>query len=248
MHDRWKRYGKNIGILLFWLAIWYGVSSYIGYEILLAPPQRVAEALVMLVKESYFWMAILTSLFRIMLGFVLALVIGCALAVVGAKIKLVHEMLYPLLSVVKATPVASFIILALIWIKSANLSTFISFMMVLPMVYSSIYTGIENVDKKLLEVAQVFHFTKGNILRNIYIPSVKPYLVSSCTVGLGFAWKSGVAAEVIGLPNDTIGNYLYYAKVYFNTAELFAWTVVIVLLSVIVEKVLVGLIKWIEQR
>jgi len=248
MSDRGKRYGKSAVILAFWILLWYGASRYVGYDILLVPPQKVAAALVMLVQESYFWAAIFTSLFRIMLGFVLALIIGCALAIIGAKIRLVHEMLYPLLSVIKATPVASFIILALIWIKSANLSTFISFMMVMPMVYSSIYTGIQNVDRKLLEVAQVFQFTKGNTLKNIYIPSVKPYLISSCTVGLGFAWKSGVAAEVIGLPNDTIGNYLYYAKVYFNTAELFAWTVVIVLLSVIVEKVLVGTIKLIERR
>jgi len=239
---------KGIAIFAFWILVWQLASMYVGYDILLVPPHKVALALVQLVQQADFWIAVSTSLYRIMLGYLFAVALGCLLALLGARFSLLHQVLYPLLSVIKATPVASFIILALIWIKSAYLSAFIAFMMVLPMIYSNLYIGLQNIDIKLLEVAQVFRFSKGSILRNIYLPSLKPYLLSACTVSLGFAWKSGVAAEVIGLPNDTIGNYLYYAKVHFNMAELFAWTVVIVLLSVLVEKVLVSLLKLLERR
>ena len=239
---------KGAAIFAFWLLVWQLASIYIGYDILLVPPHKVAQALITLVQQSDFWLAVFTSLYRIMLGYLAAVALGCILAILGGRFSLLHQMLYPLLSVIKATPVASFIILALIWIKSSYLSAFIAFMMVLPMIYSNLYIGLQNIDPKLLEVAQVFRFSKGNILRNIYLPSLKPYLLSACTVSLGFAWKSGVAAEVIGLPNDTIGNYLYYAKVHFNMAELFAWTIVIVLLSVLVEKVLVSLLKLPERR
>ena len=182
-----------------------------------------------------------------MLGFFLAMILGSGLAFLGAKFSFVHQLIYPILSIIKATPVASFIILALIWINSANLSTFIAFLMVLPMFYANIYQGLKNVDVKLLEVAKVFGLNKRRTFREVYLPSLKPYLISTCTIGLGFAWKSGVAAEVIGLPAKTIGNQLYYAKVYLQTDELFAWTAAIIVLSIFLEKLLLKILKKLER-
>ena len=182
-----------------------------------------------------------------MLGFFLAMILGSWLAFLGAKFSFVHQLIYPILSIIKATPVASFIILALIWINSASLSTFIAFLMVLPMFYANIYQGLKNVDVKLLEVAKVFGLNKRRTFREVYLPSLKPYLISTCTIGLGFAWKSGVAAEVIGLPAKTIGNQLYYAKVYLQTDELFAWTAAIIVLSIFLEKLLLKILKKLER-
>lgn len=242
-----NKYLKNSVIIIFWLVVWEIFSLLVDQAILLPSPYKVAVTLSNFLFMSEFWLAIGHSLFKIMLGFVLAMILGCTLAFLGAKIDFLHQLLYPVLSIVKATPVASFIILALIWIKSSNLSAFISFLMVLPMFYANIYQGIKNVDIKLLEVAQVFGLNKKRILREIYLPSLKSYLISTCTVGLGFAWKSGVAAEVIGLPAKTIGNQLYYAKVYLQTDELFAWTAAIIVLSILMEKMLLKLIKKLEH-
>ena len=212
-----NKYLNNAFIIIFWLIVWQIAAMAVNQAILLPKPVMVGKTLLRFLGESEFWLAITHSLLKIMLGFFLAMILGSGLAFLGAKFSFVHQLIYPILSIIKATPVASFIILALIWIKSANLSTFIAFLMVLPMFYANIYQGLKNVDVKLLEVAKVFGLNKRRTFREVYLPSLKPYLISTCTIGLGFAWKSGVAAEVIGLPAKTIGNQLYYAKVYLQT-------------------------------
>ena len=139
------------------------------------------------------------------------------------------------MQLVKATPVASFIILALVWVSGSSLSVLISFLMVLPVLYGAVRTGIGSADRGLLEMAQVFRLPLGRRLRAVWLPAVLPAFRQGCSVALGICWKSGVAAEVIGLCSGTIGERLYTAKVYFQTADLLAWTAVIVLLSVLFE-------------
>ena len=242
-----NKYLNNAFIIIFWLIVWQIAAMAVNQAILLPKPVMVGKTLLRFLGESEFWLAITHSLLKIMLGFFLAMILGSGLAFLGAKFSFVHQLIYPILSIIKTTPVASFIILALIWIKSANLSTFIAFLMVLPMFYANIYQGLKNVDVKLLEVAKVFGLNKRRTFREVYLPSLKPYLISTCTIGLGFAWKSGVAAEVIGLPAKTIGNQLYYAKVYLQTDELFAWTAAIIVLSIFLEKLLLKILKKLER-
>ena len=242
-----NKYLNNAFIIIFWLIVWQIAAMAVNQAILLPKPVMVGKTLLRFLGESEFWLAITHSLLKIMLGFFLAMILGSGLAFLGAKFSFVHQLIYPILSIIKATPVASFIILALIWINSANLSTFIAFLMVLPMFYANIYQGLKNVDVKLLEVAKVFGLNKRRTFREVYLPSLKPYLISTCTIGLGFAWKSGVAAEVIGLPAKTIGNQLYYAKVYLQTDELFAWTAAIIILSIFLEKLLLKILKKLER-
>ena len=242
-----NKYLNNAFIIIFWLIVWQIAAMAVNQAILLPKPVMVGKTLLRFLGESEFWLAITHSLLKIMLGFFLAMILGSGLAFLGAKFSFVHQLIYPILSIIKATPVASFIILALIWINSASLSTFIAFLMVLPMFYANIYQGLKNVDVKLLEVAKVFGLNQRRTFREVYLPSLKPYLISTCTIGLGFAWKSGVAAEVIGLPAKTIGNQLYYAKVYLQTDELFAWTAAIIVLSIFLEKLLLKILKKLER-
>ena len=137
----------------------------------------------------------------------------------------------------KATPVASFIILVLIWVPSRNLSVVISFLMVLPVIYTNVLNGIQSTDGKLLEMAEVFDVSPWRRIKYIYMSSVLPYFRAGCSLGLGLCWKAGVAAEVIGIPAGSIGEKLYEAKVYLETPDLFSWTIVIIILSIAFEKI-----------
>ena len=229
---------KKPAIVLAWLFLWQLASAWLGMELLLVSPLRTLETLVGLMQTSVFWYSIGVSLLRIMSGFLLALLVGTAAAFGGWRFSLLHDFLRPLLSVMKATPVASFIILALLWVSGDYISTLCAFVMGMPIVYANVYQGLCSVDKRLLEVGRIFALSRQQMIRQIYMPSLKPYLLSACTVCIGFCWKSGVAAEVIGLANSTIGMHLYNAKVYLETAELFAWTLTVVLLSVSIEKLL----------
>ena len=234
---------KKPAIVLVWLFLWQLASDRLGHELLLVSPLRTVETLLELCMEREFWYSIGNSLFHCMSAFLLALAVGGLLAFLGWRMPLLHEFLMPPLSAMKATPVASFIILVLLWASSQAVSMVCAFVMVMPIVYANIYQGFCNIDQKLLEVGQTFALERGQYLKLIYVPSLKPYLLSACTVGIGFCWKSGVAAEVIGLPNHTIGMHLYNAKVYLETPELFAWTLTVVLLSVGIEKLLLRVLR-----
>lgn len=207
-----------------------------GQEILLVSPVSVLVRVGQLAVSADFWHSILFSLVRIAGGFLLAATAGVLLAGLAARFRRVEELLAPLILAIKAIPVASFIILVLIWVSSRNLSVLISFLMVLPVVYTNVLSGIRCTDPQLLEMAQVFDLPALRCVRYIYVSQVLPYFRAACTVALGLCWKSGIAAEVIGIPKGSMGEKLYSAKIYLDTPDLFAWTLVIVLISLAFER------------
>ena len=244
----WADNLKKLTGVLFWVAVWQFMSVKIGKEVLLASPMATIKALITLAGQSAFWHAIFFSLTRILLGFVLAVVVGVVLAGLSAAFDRIRYLFSPLFSIIKSIPVASFIILVLLWVSGKNLSICISFLMVLPIVYNNMLAGFMRVDRSLLEMAQVFRLSTVKKIKYIYIPQVLPYFTAACTTSLGLCWKSGIAAEVIGLPNGSMGNRLYETKLYMDTPEMFAWTVVIVLISFMVEKGFLWLVNKITAR
>ena len=239
-----KKYiGIRILAVLFWIAVWQIASMWLGQEILLASPVSVIRRLFELIFTGDFWHSAGFSFGRIVLGFSMALILGILLAVLAFLSRTVEILVNPVLTAVKSTPVASFIILCLIWIPSRNLSVFISFLMVLPVIYTNILEGIRQTDRQILEMAKVFQVSMGRQIRYIYVSQILPYFVSACRLSLGMCWKAGVAAEVIGVPKGSIGEKLYNAKIYLETPDLFAWTIVIIVISFVFEKCFLWLVR-----
>ena len=231
-----KQFFRRLLAVAFWLAVWQAAAMAIGQEVFLVSPVQALRTLVQLLPRADFWQRVGFSSGRILLGFVLGAVVSVVLAVCAARWSAADALLAPVMQLVKATPVASFIILALVWVRGASLSVLISFLMVLPVLYGAVRTGIQSADPQLLEMTKVFHLPLGRRLRAVWLPAVLPAFRQGCSVALGICWKSGVAAEVIGLPNGSIGDALYRAKITLSTGELFAWTFVIILLSAGFEK------------
>lgn len=238
----------SIKAIVIWLSIWQITSMIISKEILLVSPISALKKLFELGVEGEFWIAIIFSFSRIFLGFILALIFGIIFAVLSRRFKWFKEFIYPPIIVMQSVPVASFIILCLIWISTRNLSIFISFIMVLPIIYTNVLEGINETDKELLEMAKVFKVPLYKKIKYIYLWQVMPYIRSACDVSLGLAFKSGIAAEVIGIPKGSIGEKIYEAKIYLNTAELFAWTILIVILSVVLKKSFMFILEYISRR
>jgi len=239
---------EKAGAILLALCIWQVGAMLLDRSILLVSPLAVINRLITLLPEADFLRAVSYSFFRIAGGYFLALAAGCLLAVLAGRHRFLEVALWPYIQMIKSVPVASFIILCLIWLSSGSLSVFISFLMVLPIVYTNMLQGIQSTDSKLLDMAHVFRMSWFRKLRYIYIPHLKPYLMSACSVSIGLAWKAGIAAEVIGIPDGSIGEKLYEAKVYLDSADLFAWTFVIVFVSVIFEKLFLRALKWAYKR
>ena len=241
MHD-YKTLLRRAGAVLFWLAVWQAAAMVIGQEVFLVSPVQALRCLLRLLPQADFWHRVGFSAGRILLGFGLGVVCSAALAVAAEICPAAEVLIAPVLQLVKATPVASFIILALVWLNSRSLSLFISALMVFPPVYLNVLEGICRTDRRLLEMARVFRVPLGRRLRGIYLPQVMPYFRTAVSLGLGLCWKAGAAAEIIGLPAGSMGERLYTAKVYFQTADLFAWTVTIVAVSVVFERLFLALV------
>lgn len=229
--------------VLVWLLIWQLGAMAMDQQILLVSPIAVLMRLGTLAVEPSFWKAVGFSLLRITGGFFLGAAVGTVLAALSARLRRVEELLAPLLLAVKSIPVASFIILSLILFSSRNLSVLISFLMVLPVLYTGVLGGIRAMDKQMLEMAQVFQTPAPRRVRYIYLPQVLPYFRAACASALGLCWKSGIAAEVIGMPTGSIGERLQQAKIYLDTPDLFAWTLVIVLVSLAFERLFLALLQ-----
>lgn len=229
--------------ILFWIGVWQLLGLLVGNEIFLATPVKVGFKLLELSITFEFWASLWFSFVRIICGFFIGAILGVLLAGIAYKFKAVQIILWPLIAIIKAAPVVSFIILFLILVSSRNLSILISFLMVLPIIYTNVLKGLENTDVKLLEMSKVFKVSKLKKILYIFIPSLYPFFYSACQVSLGLCWKSGITAELIGYPNGSIGEKLYQAKLYLDTGELFAWTIVIILISVAFEKLFLYLVN-----
>ncbi|MBQ7485955.1 MAG: ABC transporter permease subunit [Clostridia bacterium] len=243
-----KHSGLKPWAVLIWLAVWQLASMAIGKEILLVSPLRTVTKLAELSAHPAFWLAVLYTLSRIALGFFLGAVLGILLAILSVRFEPVRSLLAPVMLAIKTVPVASFIIVALIWFSSKKLSILISFLMVLPIIYTNVQSGILAVDRQLIEMARVFHVPLIRRIFFVHMPQVLPYFRAGCSLALGLCWKSGVAAEVIGMPVGSIGERLQQAKVYLDTPDLFAWTLAIILVSLLFERVILLLIACLERR
>lgn len=238
---------KRTGIVLFWLLLWQSAAWLLHRPIFLVGPWETLLALMRLIGQPAFWQAVCSSLVRIGAGFVLAFLLGILCGSAAYARPFFGEMLSPAITLLKTIPVASFVILALIWTGAEHLASVISFLVVFPMIYLNTRAGLESADVRLLEMAQVFHVRLLPKIRHIYRPALAPFLLSSCRIALGMCWKSGVAAEVIGTPDHSIGEHLYMAKVFFSTDELFAWTAVVILLSFLFEKLILRLLQYVLE-
>lgn len=229
------RLGKVLAVV-FALGLWQLAATVIDLPILLVSPTEVLVRLTTIWQTENFLNSIWFSFYHIAGGFLLALLLGVLLAALSARCPWVETLLWPFMVSIKTVPVASFVVICLIWLSAQNLSVFISFLIVLPVVYGNVLEGIKSEDKAMLEVGKVFGMPFLKSVLYIHLPQLKPFIMSACSTALGMAWKSGVAAEIIGTPDGSIGKQLYYAKIYLDTDDLLCWTLIIVIISVLFEK------------
>lgn len=231
---------RTVAVIL-WLLIWHIAAKYIGKEVFLPSPGNVFWVLITeLLPSPEFYRSLLTSLVHITLGFLLGSGLGILLALLSFINEYVECMVWLPVKIIKSVPVASFVILSLLWFDADGLAIFVPGMVVLPIIYTNTLTGLRQTDSRYQDMARIFRLSGSKRLRYIYFPQVIPYIMSASSLAVGMAWKSGIAAEIIGLVKYSIGNELYKTKLYLMIPELFAWTVVIVCLSIICE--------WLFQR
>ena len=234
---------NGLPALIFWTAVWYLAALTMDNPLLLPGPLQVLKCLGNLMQTAAFWQTVAVSIGRILLGVVSTMLLGCILAVITTFCRLLEVLIAPAMTAMQATPVASFTILVLIWIDRDYVPVLICGMMVLPVVWNSVSAGIRVTDPQLLEMAKVYRLSGFQTLRRIWIPSVMPFFRTACSSSIGLGWKAGIAAEVLTVPKHSIGRMIADSKLYLMTEELFASTLVVIVLSLLLQKGMLRLLK-----
>lgn len=229
---------KKFLIILFWVLIWEIFSLIINREIYLPSPISTFKALYKLlyIKETY--ITIIFSSYRTIVGFLLSCVVGIVLGYFCGISRSLYDLFYPLINIIRTVPVMSIIILALMWFKDSNVPISVAFLMCFPIIWTNTVEGIRNTDVKLLQMCKIYNIKKIRVIKSIYFYSSLPYIKAGTISALGIGWKVTSAAEVLSLPKYSIGRFLYDSKVYLEIPDLFAWTIIIIALSFLFEKVL----------
>lgn len=241
--DKLKGLLKTLAISLFWIGMWQVAHWWIGRDVYVPSPFLVFKTLFELMQDKKFWLIVYHSMMRVAMGIGLSLVMGVSFGIVSGLFKWVHTLFHPFMVVIKSTPVISIIIIALVWFRATHVPVFISFLMCFPIIWTNTVAGIHHVDTKLLQMARVYQVPRRHVLRHIYLPSLTPYLSAAMITALGLGWKVSVAAEVLSHPRNAIGSELHSSKAYVDTPSLFAWTLVVIILSLMFEYAFARLIK-----
>ena len=239
-----KKFARWALVALFWLCIWHGMHLVVGHEVLLPSPLSTIRRLWQMLGDWEIYQAIGATLLRIMAGFLMGIVLGCAMGAASLFSKVAHSLFSPIITITKSTPFASFTILALLWFRTDMVPAVTATIMTLPIFFSSVYDGIRGVDKELLEMARLYQFQRMEILKLIILPGMRPALLTAMAAALGIAFKSGVAAEIICSPRYAIGSMLSDAKTYLETTDLFAVTAALIIISLLVERGMRRLLLW----
>ena len=243
MTERVKAVAAAGAVAAFWLAAWMLVAALVAQPLILPGPGAVVMALLRLVRDAGTWAILAGSGARILGGLALAAVCGGVLAGVSSRSRAFARLVAPALSFVKATPVACVVVLLLIWLGSARVSIAAVFLMALPGVYFSLAEGLAQVNRPLEQMLRMHGVRGWRLFCALTWREVLPFVLSCAKAVIGMSWKAGVAAELIGMAAGTVGERIYQAKLLIETADLLAWTVLVVAASWACERALVWLLQ-----
>lgn len=233
---------KYLLVFAIWIFVWWIIASIVNQEVFVPSFQSVAKRLARLIVSGNFWLTVGASLLRVLVGYVFGILLGVLFALLGNN-GFFDALFSPIKTIIKATPVASFIMLAWVWLTRNNIPSFVGMLMVVPVMWGNISTGIKSFNKEYLRFAKCYELSKIKKFKYIYLPQIMPYFTSALFTCSGLVWKAGIAAEVLCQPKNSIGAKLFDAKSMLETVDVFAWTTVIIIISLLLEKTVKILLK-----
>jgi NitT/TauT family transport system permease protein len=230
-NNRLNYYLATIGLVIGWEVL----SRIINNPIIIPSPAQTMLSLIEIAGRERFVMHITRTLVRSFQSFGLSVVLALIFGVLSGLYRWVNHFMVPILSLLRSVPTMAVIILALIWLSSDTAPVMIGLIVVFPILYESVRRGMMSVDYRLIEMANLYSVGRADIIRDIYMPTIYMYLSSVIGSSLGLTLKTVIAGEVLGQPRFSIGASLQLEKLFLNTAGVFAWIVVVVILATLLE-------------
>lgn len=236
-HKLLKKAGIGFAVFFFWIGVWYIFALIVDNLFLLPTPYSTLVTLLELMQKKKFYKVILYTLLRVVSGVILGVILAVILSFLSYKLIFVRKLFSPLVSIIKATPVVTFITLLWISMSGNALTVFIAFLMVMPIIWQNILNGLDAIPKELSEVCDVFEFSKRKRMRILTFPILMNYFFPALITSIGLAWKAEIATEIITYTKNSIGQNISDARYYLFTDEVFAWVIVIITFSIILEAI-----------
>lgn len=228
-----KLKNKSAFLLLFCVIIilWKILSVFVGKEVIVPSPESTFHKMVQIIMGKDFFVIVLSTIIRTLVSFFLSLVLALILGLLSFISKRVSFVVDPIVSIIRSTPTMAIIILALIWLGGEKSPIFIGFIVVFPILYSNVVEGFNNIDVNLIEMAKIYDVSKKEIVTNIYIPSIRNYLLAGINAALGLNFKVMISAEVMGQPKYAMGTNLFIQKINLEMSGVFAWAIILILIA-----------------
>ena len=243
-----KRIVKKFLILVFWIAIWQAVAMIVNSPLLLPTPAMTALSFVKLLGDGGFYLDALATIGRCALAIVLAVAFGALLSGMASKWQIVRDLLSLPVAMFKAVPIMAVAIYMLFLLTAGNVPTLVCFIMCFPIVYTNLLAGLDAMNPEYLEMAKVYGLDRASIARHIYIPSLLPYFKSAVSIICGISWKAVVTAEVLSVPEFSLGYELMNAKYYLETDTLFAYVIAIILIAICCERLINMALRKLDRK
>jgi len=248
MNNKTKKILFSLLTVIIWLSVWEAVARLVDISFAIPTVAETLRAFSSLVTTSSFWIVILCSVGRILIGFVIGVILGVIFAVLTHYSQFIDILFSPIMTVIRSTPVASFIMVLWILIGSQNVPTSIAVLMVMPVIWQNLTEGLNSFDNSMLELCQIFEFSRKKRIKHIVIPTLAKYLLPAAITSIGLAWKAGIAAEIIAYTRTSIGKEIFDSKNFFMGADMFAWTLTVVLLSLLFEILIKNLGRRVKDK
>lgn len=229
---------KKVIYIACWIIIWQVVYLRVGKDVLVPSPIQTSKALIELAQEASFYINIIVTCQRVVWGTSISLIVGLMLGIMVYLYPVLKPFFEPIIVVMKSTPIMAIIILALLWFKSNDVPIFVCFLMCCPIVYTNTVQNLGEIDQNLLELIKLYHVKMRYLIKSFYWPYISSCIQSTLCLVVGMSWKVVIAAEVLAIPKYAMGYELLEAKIYLETERVFAWVIVIILLSKSCESII----------
>lgn len=243
-----KRRVKLLLIAIFWLLLWQLLYVIVASRLLLPSPLDTVRAVFSLLGDNKFYLDATATIARCVVAIFFSLIFGAFLSVVSYRRKIIRDILALPVALFKTIPIMAVAIYMILLMTSGSVPVLVCFVMCFPIVYTNLLTGLDSMDKNLLEMAKVYDIIGMRRLRFVYLPSLYPYFKSAMSLIAGMSWKAIVTAEVLSIPRFSLGYELMNSKYYLNTDLLFAYVTVIIGISIVFEKVIKRAVSLLEPH
>ncbi len=233
-----KRTRDYLISVTFIVVLWQVIAVVKDNPVLFPGPYDILKAFIALLLERSTYQILSRSLLRLMMALSFGVILGVLSGLLAGSYRRVEHYLTPVMSTLRVVPVASLIVVILILLSNVFAIMFICMLVILPLVYEVTKQGVKHIDKDLVDAARLEPLNAHTRLKFMTLPLSMPYIKAGVLQSVGLGFKVLIMAEFVAQASLSIGRALYVDRIGLHYDRVFAWTLLIVIIAMIIELII----------